>query len=318
MSVQNTLKRRLSPAAKPISAEARPRRRLSNSRKRALVGWAYAAPTAIFVLLLFVVPLFTVGQMSLSDWSLLGGDKGVNAPDNYVGLADNPLLWPSIGFTLQYTAIVTVIMLVLAMGLALLVQEVTRWNKILRTAILVPSALGLASASLLFWGLYSPNIGPISPFLQGIGLIDEPISFLGTPDAALWSTVFLIIWRFTGFYMLLLMVGLQGISHDIYEAARIDGAGKWTIFRTITLPLLKPSIALSLILCITGSLLAFDQFFILTKGGPDNSTITIVQLIYREAFQRFDLGSAAALSVVVLLALVVINLVQFRALREKE
>ncbi|WP_311215140.1 MULTISPECIES: sugar ABC transporter permease [unclassified Arthrobacter] len=318
MSVENTFKRRLASPATSIHPPGPIRRRMPKARKRALVGLAYAAPTAIFLLLMFVVPLLTVGQMSISDWSLLGGDKGLNAPDNYVGLADNPLLWPSIGFTLQYTLIVTVIMMALAMGLALLVQEATRWNKVLRTAILVPSALGLASASLLFWGLYSPNIGPISPVLQALGFVDEPVSFLGTPEAALWSTVFLIIWRFTGFYMLLLMVGLQGISHDIYEAARIDGAGRWMTFRSITLPLLKPSIAMCLILCITGSLLAFDQFYILTKGGPDNSTITVVQLIYREAFQKFDLGSAAALSVVVLLALVVINLVQFRALREKE
>ena len=293
-------------------------RRRSRAQRRALLGWLYAAPIAIFVLLLFIVPLFTVGQMSVSDWSLLGGNQGLNAPENYTGLAKDPLLWPSVGFTLQYTVIVTVIMMALALGIALIVQESTRWNAFLRTAILVPSALGLASASLLFWGLYSPNIGPLSPMLEGLGLIDEPISFLGTPQAALWSTVFLIVWRFTGFYMLILMVGLQGISGEIYEAARIDGANRWQMFRGITLPLLRPSIAMSLILCITGSLLAFDQFYILTKGGPDNSTITIVQLIYREAFQKFDLGAAAALSVIVLLALVLINLVQFRALRDKE
>lgn len=317
MSTQNHLKIQVKDAG-PTSPSATTRRRFSKANKRAFVGWVYASPAAIFVVLLFLVPLFTVGQMSLSDWSLLGGNRGVNAPENYVGLADNPLLWPSIIFTLQYTAIVTVIMLTLALGIALIVQEVTRWNKLLRTSVLVPSALGLASAALLFWGLYSPNIGPINPILQSLGIVDEPVSFLGTPEAALWSTVFLIVWRFTGFYMVILMVGLQGISGDIYEAARIDGAGRWTIFRTITVPLLKPSIAMCLILCITGSLLAFDQFFILTKGGPDNSTITVVQLIYREAFQRFDLGSAAALSVAVLAALVIINFVQFRALREKE
>ena len=206
----------------------------------------------------------------------------------------------------------------LALVIALIVQETSRWNSFLRAAILVPSALGLASASLLFYGLYSPNIGPLSPILEKLGLIDEPISFLGTPTAALWSTVFLIVWRFTGFYMLILLVGLQGIPMDIYEAGRIDGASRLQIFRRITLPLLRPSIAMSVILCVTGSLLAFDQFYILTKGGPDNSTMTVVQLIYREAFGKFDMGAAAALSVVVLFALVVINLVQFRALREKE
>lgn len=287
-------------------------------RTRAAIGAFYALPTAAFILLLFVVPLFTVGTMSLNEWQLIGGNKGFNAPENFTSLLDEPRLWPSVLFTLKYTAIVTVIMLALALAIALIVQESSRWNSVLRTAILVPSALGLASASLLFYGIYSPNIGPLSPLLQWLGIIDEPLSFLGTPDAALWSTVFLIVWRFTGFYMLILMVGLQGISMDIYEAGRIDGASRWQMFKGITLPLLRPSLSMSVILCVTGSLLAFDQFYILTKGGPDNSTMTVVQLIYREAFGRFDLGSAAALSVVVLLALVIINFLQFRGLRAKD
>jgi multiple sugar transport system permease protein len=149
-------------------------------------------------------------------------------------------------------------------------------------------------------------------------VVDRPISFLGTPASALWSTVFLIVWRFAGFYMLLLMVGMQSISHDIYEAARIDGANRWQTFRSITLPLLRPSLALCMILCVTGSLLAFDQFYILTKGGPDNSTVTIVQLIYNMAFAgQNDLGLAAALSVAVLGALLLLNAAQFRGLRGK-
>jgi multiple sugar transport system permease protein len=115
--------------------------------------------------------------------------------------------------------------------------------------------------------------------------------------------------------MLILLVGLQSISPEVLEAAALDGAGRWQIFRYITLPLLRPSLALSLILCITGSLLAFDQFYILTKGGPDNTTITVVQLIYREAFQRTNLGTAAALSIMVLAVLLVLNVFQFRGLR---
>jgi multiple sugar transport system permease protein len=206
--------------------------------------------------------------------------------------------------------------LVLALGLAMLVQESNRWTGFLRTSFLVPSALGLASASLLFYALYSPQS---SPFNNLLGVTDHPISFLGTPTSALWSTVVLIVWRYAGFYMLLLLVGLQGISGDVYEAARLDGANRWQTFRRITLPLLRPSLSLSTIMCVTGSLLAFDQFYILTKGGPDNSTITIVQLIYNSAFLgRNDLGRAAALSILVLAALLIINLVQFRGLRGKE
>jgi len=118
--------------------------------------------------------------------------------------------------------------------------------------------------------------------------------------------------------MLILLVGLQAIPGEIYEAAAIDGASRWQSLRSITLPLLRPALALALILCVTGSLLAFDQFFILTKGGPDNTTVTIVQLIYREAFQRQNLGTAAALSIVLLVALLALNLLWFRTLRRSD
>ena len=144
------------------------------------------------------------------------------------------------------------------------------------------------------------------------------LSFLGTPNMALGSTLFLIVWRYAGFYMLLMLVGLQSISSDVFEAARIDGATRWQLFRRVTLPLLRPTLALTTVLCVTGSLLAFEQFYILTKGGPDNSTITIVQLIYSVAFQGpNNLGVAGALSVIVLLALVVINIAQIRAFGRK-
>jgi multiple sugar transport system permease protein len=254
-----------------------------------------------------------VARMSVSDWKLFTGDRGWNSGKNFRSALDDPLLWPSVRFTVEYTIVTTVILLGLALGLALLVQESSRWTGFLRTSFLIPSALGLASASLLFYALYSPQSSPL------LGFTDRPISFLGTPMSALWSTVVLIVWRYAGFYMLLLLVGLQSISGDVYEAARLDGAGRWQTFRRITLPLLRPSLALSTIMCVTGSLLAFDQFYILTKGGPDNSTITIVQLVYNSAFAgRNDLGRAAALSILVLGALLIINLVQFRGLRGKE
>jgi multiple sugar transport system permease protein len=118
--------------------------------------------------------------------------------------------------------------------------------------------------------------------------------------------------------MLIFLVGLQAIPDDLFEAAALDGASRVQVFRYITWPLLRPSLALTLILCVTGSLLAFDQFYILTKGAPDNSTVTVVQLIYREAFQKQNLGTSAAISIMVLVALLVLNAVQFRYLRSSE
>ena len=284
-------------------------------RARQLQGVAYAIPTLVFVAVFFILPLLLVFRMSLSDWSLLRGERGFNVPENYTAIADNSLFWPAVLFTIQYTIIVTVLLVGLGLLLALIVQEGRRWVALLRTAFLLPVALGLASASLLFWGFYSNSIGPLGPTLQTLGLISEPISFFGSPTSALMSTVFLIVWKYAGLYMIILLVGLQAIPQDIYEQAAIDGANRWQMFRGITLPLLRPALALSLLLCVTGSLLAFDQFFILTKGGPDNSTVTVVQLIYREAFQRQNLGTAAAVSVFLLVALLVLNGLWFRTLR---
>jgi multiple sugar transport system permease protein len=299
------------------AAAARPRKS-GWYRARRRQGLLYALPTAIYVVVFFVLPLLLVGRMSLSSWSLLSGDRGLNFPNNFTAITKNTLFGPAIAFTIEYTIIVTILLIGLGLGLALLVQESSRWNGFLRTSFLLPGAIGLATASLLAWGFYSPTIGPISPPLQALGIINEPIQFLGSGLSALLSSTFLIVWKYAGFYMLILLVGLQGIPSEVYEAAAIDGASRWQTLRRITLPLLRPSLALALILCITGSLLAFDQFYILTNGGPDNSTVTVVQLIYREAFLRQNLGTAAALSIIVLAILLVINALQFRGLRSAE
>jgi multiple sugar transport system permease protein len=287
-------------------------------RARRRQGLLYALPTAIYVVVFFVIPLLLVARMSLGNWTLLGGDRGFNFPNNYTSIARNALVGPAVIFTIEYTIIVTILLIGLGLGLALIVQESGRWTGFLRTSFLLPGAIGLATASLLFWGFYSPSIGPISPPLEALGVINNPIQFLETSLTALLSTTFLIVWKYAGFYMLILLVGLQAIPSEVYEAAAIDGASRGQTLRRITLPLLRPSLALALILSITGSLLAFDQFYILTNGGPDNSTVTVVQLIYREAFLRQNLGTAAALSIIVLAVLLVLNTLQFRGLRSAE
>ena len=266
-------------------------------------GLLYALPDWLMIIVLFFVPIVLLVVMACSRWSLLGGNRGVNFPDNFVKVFENKLFWPSIWFTLEYTVIVTIFLLVLGLGM--------------RTCFLLPSATGLASASLLFYALYSPQVGPVTKILSSLGLMQEGGSVLATGQSALWATIIVIVWRFSGYYMLLMMIGLQAIPGDLYEAARMDGAGSWRIFRSITLPLMKPTIVMCLVYCVTGSILAFDQFFILTKGGPNNSTMTVVQLIYNFAFDsKKDLGMAAALSLIVLVALVIINSIQMRGMRD--
>jgi multiple sugar transport system permease protein len=265
----------------------------------------------------FVVPLGLVVWMSLHHWPLLGAPE-INAPANYTAMTDDTLLRSAIWFTLKYTVVITVLLFTLAFGLALMVQRRRRGVGVLRTAFFLPAAVGFASASLLFLGLLSDEIGPVNDAFSAIGLVKGYVSWTsGSSNLALGSAVVLVLWRFAGFNMLILLTGLQAIPLDVYEAARIDGATRWQIFRRITLPLMRPTIALVLTLMITGSLLAFDQFWILTRGGPDNSTTSLVMVIYRQAFINLDLGSAAAISVALLVVLVVFNVIQLGVLRRR-
>jgi multiple sugar transport system permease protein len=268
------------------------------------------------VTVFFLVPLALVFWMSMNDWKLLGTPT-FNFPDNYSAIPDDVLLKSAVGFTLKYTAIVTVVLSAFAMGLALLVQESRPGTGLFRTAFFLPGAVGFAAASLLFYSIYSDG-GPLDDLFMKLHLIHQPVGWLSTPGHALFSTVMMVIWRFAGFNMLILLTGLQAIPTDVYEAARMDGGNRWQLFRHITLPLLRPTIALMLVLSITGSLLAFDQFFILTRGGPDGSTVSIVMVIYREAFTKFNLGLGAAISVILLLILLLLNVIQLRVLRGRD
>ncbi|WP_053204115.1 carbohydrate ABC transporter permease [Jiangella muralis] len=299
------------PAVRPGA----PPRRTSRRGLRGLVGLAYATPAALIVVLLFLVPIGMAVWMSVNDWPLIG-EPEFNGVDNYRAIADNQLFLDSIWFTVKYTVVVTVLYLVIGLGLALLVQESRPGVGLFRTAFFLPSVVGLASASLLFYALYNNEYGPLDDLLRAIGLSSGNPDFLGTPDNAFASTVVMVTWRFAGFNMLILLTGLQAIPGEVYEASRMDGASWWQTLRHVTLPLLRPSIALVLILTVTGSLLAFEPFYVLTAGGPDNSTVTMVIAMFREAFTLFDLGRSAALAIVLLVVLVALNAVQLLVLRK--
>ena len=298
------------PASPGRTRAASTRRRMSPlGRSRARLGVLYATPMAVIVLVLFVLPLVLMVWMSFNHWPLLGA-SAPNGVENYRALRD-PFFVKALLFTLKYTAVTTVVLSLVAFGMALLVQEARPGVGFFRTVYFLPAAVGLASASLLFYGLFNTEASPLNTALRWVGI--DSVDWLGTTNSSLYSTVGMITWRFAGFYMLILMTGLQSIDPVLYEAARTDGATRWQTMRLVTLPLLKPTLALMMVLSVTGSLLAFDQFFILTGGRHD--TVTVVLDIYREAFGSQNLGRAAAVSVAILLVLILINGAQLRLLR---
>jgi multiple sugar transport system permease protein len=231
---------------------------------------------------------------------------------NYRALRD-PLFLRAVRFTLVYTLVTTVVLSLVAFGLALLVQEARPGVGLYRTVFFLPASIGLASTSLLFYGLFNNTGSPLNAAARALHVNGGDIDWLGSGTSSLWSVVGMITWRFAGYYMIILLAGLQAIDRELYEAARTDGANRWQVLWRVTLPLLRPTLALVMVLSVTGSLLAFDQFYILTGGR--HGTATVVIDIYREAFLSQDLGRAAAVSVTVLVALILINTAQLRLLR---
>jgi multiple sugar transport system permease protein len=255
--------------------------------------------------------------MSFTDYPLLGSPT-LNGVENYRAIPQDDLFLGAIKFTLVYTGVVTVVLFVVAFMLVAISNSSRRFAKVYRTSYFLPYVVGTAAASLMWFINYDTVIGVYNELLLRIGIIHEPLAFLATPAPAFWSVIALVVWKFVGFQVLILLVGLQAIPRELYEACRMDGASRWQQLRYITIPYLTPTLALLFILSVTGSLLAFDQFLILTKGGPDNTTVSLVYAIYNTAFQTFDLGRAAALSIVLLVALILINGVQLTLLRRRD
>ncbi|TIM14857.1 MAG: sugar ABC transporter permease, partial [Mesorhizobium sp.] len=182
----------------------------------------------------------------------------------------------------------------------------------------MPAVVGFASASLLWSWLLNVDSGLFSPAAYDLGLIDRKFNLLATFQPAFWSIIAMVVWKVAGFTMIILMAGLQSIPQDLQEAAVIDGAGPFARFRAITLPLMRRTLALALILSVAGSILAFDQFYIILRGGPRNHTLTAVYWIFNQSFVSFKLGYGAALSMVLLVILVALSLVQLWLLRKPE
>ena len=318
MAAPNALKDAMGTLRAPkASFRASPRRSRGTAARRPLTGWLFVAPTGIIVAALFLAPLVILVYMSFTDWPLLASPTP-NGLDNYKRLGKDDLFVGAITFTLVYTLITTVVLFAVAFVLVAISNSPRRGARFYRTAYFLPYVVGVAAASTMWWLDSQDQVGLFNQVLKTLGLIDAPVGFLETPGKALFTTIALVVWKFIGFQVIVLLVGLQSIPNEYYEAAKVDGASTWQRLRYITVPSLKPTLALLTVLSVTGSLLAFDQFYVLTHGGPDNSTVTVVLALYNKAFQSFKLGDAAAEAVVLLVALVVINVIQLRLLRNRE
>ncbi|MET0172826.1 MAG: sugar ABC transporter permease [Agrobacterium vaccinii] len=280
------------------------------------LGIAFIVPSFVFILGLFLVPLVMTVWMSFYNWPLLGRSKFIGLA-NYAELMGDVQLWHSFGFTLLYTVLVTAAIMLVAFPLALLVDRPLRIIGFFRTIYFMPVVIGFGAASTLWMWLLNPDSGVFAQLLRGVGLIESAPRPLESFWPALAVVILMVVWKTAGFTMVILLTGLQGISNDVIEAAKIDGANAWSRFRRITLPLMRNSVVLALVLNVTSSMLAFDQFFIITQGGPANGTISAVFSIYLASFSSYRLGYGSAISFALLVVLVAISAIQFVFLRQR-
>ena len=291
-----------------------PHRRSAADRRNARVGLAFTSPALLLVGAFALFPLGFGIYISLTNWPLVGPYHFIGL-SNYSSLIHNSEFLQSIVFTLKYTAIVTIPIFVVGYALAVFVRSNRRGTTVFRTLIFLSYIVGLVAESYMALVELQPSSGTVNFVLSKLGIASATTAWTVRTGLATTAICILVIWFASGLTMMLLMAGMQSIPTDLYESARVDGASWWSAERRITLPLLRRSIALSLIISVVGSFLAFNQFFIITDGGPGTSTVPVVMSIYQTAFADTDVGLASAMSVVLVIVVGLITFVQFHYLQ---
>jgi multiple sugar transport system permease protein len=281
------------------------------------VGLALVVPAVLFVAVFVLAPLVFAVYISLTNWPLIGSYKFIGL-SNYVSVFQDGSFWHSVVYTLIYTAIVTLPILVVGYLMAVVVRANRRGSTLLRTIFFLPYVIGLSTLSFLLVLEAQPGSGAVNLLLKALHITDGQTAWLVNGPAATGLICALVIWAVSGLTMVLLISGMQSIPRELYESAEIDGASWWGREFHVTIPLLRRTIGMSLILSVIGSFLAFSQFYILTQGGPGRATTPIVLYIYQRAFVQLQVGAATALSIVLVIVVALISAGQFWLLRERD
>lgn len=268
-------------------------------------------PALVGFLVFYLLPTLRAIQISLTDWNLMRAPKFVGLA-NYAKLLGDDNFWHSAWVTLAYVLYNIPVQTVLGLLLAVLSDRLARAVS-LRAIIIAPYLISNVVAALVWMMMLDPILGLVNGFLEFVGAGRQ--GFLASPDQAMVSIAAISTWRHTGLTALLFYAGLQAIPRHLYEAARLEGAGEWTMFRRITLPLLRPVLAFVLVTSLIGSFQVFDVVAVATAGGPSNSTRVILWYIYENAFKFNKMGYASAMSVVLFVTLILVTLMQMRLLK---
>lgn len=287
----------------------------SYKKKISLVSYLFILPALILNLMFFVFPFLQSLLMSFYDWPVMG-EKTFVFMDNYIKLFQDGQFWNSLLFTMKYAVFVTPCLFVLAFILALLINGAFKGVNLFRSLYFAPVVISMTCCSMVWLWIYNDLYGVLNYLLQTLGIIRDPILWMNSAKTSLPAVIFMVTWKMAGFSMLIILAAFQSVDEQIYEAASVDGANKVKQFFRITLPIIKPHAALALILSVIGSVLAFEQFLIMTKGGPAQDTTTIVHYIYNTSFKYFKMGYGSAITMILLLVLGVLSYFENKVLKD--
>lgn len=275
--------------------------------------FAYLAliPAVVFFGLFVGFPVGYSFYLSFHDWNMMAATPTWVGLDNYAELLTDPDFLKSLTQTALFTAGITVCILVLSLGMAVLLDQKLRWIKLYRTIFYLPAVTSLVAIGIVWVWMFDPQYGLINHLLAYVGV--EGPSWLADTRFALPALIITAAWRNIGYFATIFLAGLQGIDKMYYEAARIDGAGRWTTFWHITLPFLKPTIVFVAVMSVILSFQVFALVYVMTGGGPVGSTSVLVYYLYQQAFTYFRMGYASAIGYVIFVVIFLLTVIQLKA-----
>jgi len=279
-----------------------------------LVPLLFLLPACIVLGSLVLYPALKAVWMSFTDYNLINAPHFVGLA-NYTRLGSDPAFWSALRNTLLYLAVVVPVLVVAPIVLALLVNRSLPGIAFCRAAIDLPVVTSLVISALVWKWVYEER-GLLNHFLLATGLTRDPVAFLADPAHALFAVMAVTVWSGMGYYMVIYLAGLQAIPRHLYDAAEVEGVSRWQQTLHITIPMLRPSIAVVAVMSSISAMKVFEEVYVMTQGGPLDATKTLVFLIYESAFVEFEMGYASAIGVVLFAITLVLSLLNLRALRE--
>ena len=286
-----------------------------------LAGWVFAGPAVLVIALFFGLPVLAALALSLTDFDLYAladlGNLRFVAFENYLSVLRTPLFWRALGNTVYFVLVGVPLSIGVSLLAALLLNaRAARFRGFFRTALFAPVVTTVVAVAVIWRYLLHTRYGLINHALGSLGL--EPVDWLGDPSWAMPAIIGFAVWKNFGYNMVILLAALQSIPEDLYEAARIDGASALQQLRHITLPLLMPTLSLVGIITVAGYFQLFAEPYVMTQGGPMQSTVSVMYLMYEEGFKWWRLGQASAVAFLLFVLMAVATLGMMRLARRSE